>query len=105
MSNSSARLHHRGLFFWGLSVLLTSLVSRAQDPPTPDAFIRKYCLECHDAQSKSGGLDLANFAMNLDSTEAFRLWIRLHDRVRSGEIPLGKFATSTGTMQGLEFAL
>ncbi|MFN5184991.1 MAG: DUF1592 domain-containing protein [Planctomycetota bacterium] len=87
MSNLSARLHHRGLFFWGVSVLINCLTSHAQDPPSPDAFIRKYCLECHDVQSKSGGLDLTNFAMNFDSTEAFRLWIRLHDRVRSGEMP------------------
>ena len=29
------------------------------DPPKPGgAFIEKYCTECHDADSKKGGLDL-----------------------------------------------
>ncbi|MFM8400179.1 MAG: c-type cytochrome domain-containing protein, partial [Pirellula sp.] len=58
-----------------------------QDSPNSAAFIQKYCLECHDQQSKSGGLDLSTLRMNLDGAETFQLWIRLHDRVRTGQMP------------------
>ncbi len=87
MSTSSRRRTTIGLFSLLIGFHVYCLPLHSQDSPYSAAFIQKYCLECHDQQSKSGGLDLSALKMNLEGTEPFQLWIRLHDRVRNGQMP------------------
>ena len=62
--------------------------------PTTDAalpaiqpFLDQNCMDCHDAEMKKGGLDLA--ALSTDGTDAAALkkWVRVFDRVAAGEMP------------------
>lgn len=54
--------------------------------------IEARCLGCHDAGTKKGGLDLevllrAGIPSDGNNTQAFQHWVRVHDRVRDGEMP------------------
>lgn len=53
----------------------------------PAAFFKTHCLECHDAAGKQGGLDLTALATDLTSGEVFAKWVKIHDRIESGEMP------------------
>jgi hypothetical protein len=51
------------------------------------AFLEKHCFECHDSDSQKGKLDLTALKLN-DAN--FETWVKVHDRVRSGEMPPAK---------------
>ena len=53
----------------------------------PVAFYKAHCVSCHDADTKSGGLDLIALAFDPASAENFATWVKVHDRVASGEMP------------------
>lgn len=48
----------------------------------PRSFLEKHCIECHDPDVKKGGLDLTSIA-----GEQFDELVKIHDRVRAGEMP------------------
>ena len=50
--------------------------------PLP-AFLDQHCVECHDADVKKGGLDLAS--LKFDPSKS--TWIKVFERVRDGEMP------------------
>jgi hypothetical protein len=50
-------------------------------------FFDRYCTECHDAEMKKGGLDLTALGEDLSKPDVMRVWVRIHDRVRDGEMP------------------
>jgi cytochrome c553 len=94
-------------FFAGIGLLLVSLspVTAADSPnagkhsseirlkPGLDAqFIKKYCAECHDADTKKGGLDLTGLKFDLESSTNFSKWVLVCDRVSKGEMPPKKKA-------------
>jgi hypothetical protein len=56
------------------------------------AFLVKNCLECHDAETKKGGLDLSALRLDLASPQNFATWVMVHDRVSAGEMPPKKKA-------------
>ena len=58
----------------------------AADLPTA-AFIEDYCADCHDAETKKGGLDLTMLTADFGSAENFARWVKVHDRIESGEMP------------------
>lgn len=70
-----------------LCILATRSLWAAEVPAEVQAFLGKHCLECHDPQTKSGGLDLSSQAIDLADTATIARWVRLHDRVQSGEMP------------------
>ncbi len=70
-----------------LGLTLAGLPSNAADPITAEAFLKEHCAECHDATEKKGGLDLASLPRNFSKPEAFGLWVKIHDRLESGEMP------------------
>jgi hypothetical protein len=53
----------------------------------PRAFMEKHCFECHDAETKKGGLDLT--ALRYDAAKPEK-WVLLHDAVAAGEMPPAK---------------
>ena len=55
----------------------------------PQAFLEKQCSECHDADTKKGGLDLAALSPALEG-DSLAEWVKVHDRIRSGEMPPAK---------------
>jgi len=58
----------------------------------PAAFLEKHCYDCHDAETKKGDLDLTTLKPEFANAESFARWVKVHDRIRSGEMPPKKKA-------------
>jgi len=56
------------------------------------AFFSRNCTECHDDETKKGGLDLGKIDLAIASPEQIDLWTRIYDRVAKGEMPPPKKA-------------
>jgi hypothetical protein len=56
------------------------------------AFLDRHCVECHDTETKKGGLDLTTLLFDLQSPKEFATWVKVHDRVADGEMPPKKKA-------------
>lgn len=54
--------------------------------PTQTGFLENHCHDCHDAETKKGGLDLTALKFDLEDAGAFAAWVKVHDRVRDGEM-------------------
>lgn len=62
-------------------------VRAAEVPLGTRAFMKENCLDCHDAASKKGNLDLSSLADDVTDPAVFQQWVKIHDRVRDGEMP------------------
>ncbi len=49
--------------------------------------IQTYCIDCHDAESQKGGIDLASLQTLPQARAALRLWWRARDQLESGQMP------------------
>ena len=58
----------------------------------PTAFFTKHCTECHDKDTQKGNLDLTALKPDLADAENFTRWVKVHDRIESGEMPPKKKA-------------
>ena len=58
----------------------------------PTAFFTKHCTECHDKDTQKGNLDLTAIKLDLADAENFARWVKVHDRIESGEMPPKKKA-------------
>lgn len=70
-----------------------SLEAAAAIFPGGKAFIEKYCAECHDDVTREAGLDLTAFPYDPEDKANFAVWIKVHDRVKAGEMPPKKKET------------
>ncbi len=61
-------------------------------PPGVGKFVERHCSECHDAETKKGGLDLTGLKFDLANPTNFSTWVTVHDRVEHGEMPPKKKA-------------
>ena len=52
-----------------------------------DAFVGRYCADCHTGSKSEGGLDLAKLARDPADREAVGRWVAVHDRLAAGEMP------------------
>jgi hypothetical protein len=52
----------------------------------PPCFSR-HCIDCHNADSPEGNLDLTTIQYDPSDRELFSRWIKIHDRVQAGEMP------------------
>ncbi len=64
-----------------LSILVLALQSE------PRTFFERHCVDCHDADSKKGGLDLTALRAEFSKPEEFDRWVKVHDRIAGGEMP------------------
>ena len=74
----------------GLAVLalLAAPPAGAAEPPAPDkAFVRDYCTSCHNETDRKGRLDLAHLAFDPKDSANLAVWVKVHDRVKAGEMP------------------
>lgn len=76
-----------GLLFvfalWGLAPLHAA----EELPGAVKQVIAKRCVACHDADTKKGGFDITALAPDFENPEDFGRWVKVHDRVRAGEMP------------------
>lgn len=67
--------------------------SRAGDQgATLSGFLEQHCFECHDAETKKGGIDLTALKLDLANSVNFSQWVTVHDRVSRGDMPPKKKA-------------
>ncbi len=55
--------------------------------PGAEAFTEKYCATCHNDVDLEGGLDLTALKYVPDDRANFLTWVKVHDRLQSGEMP------------------
>lgn len=67
-----------------LAVVLFATAAVAADPK---AFLDSHCADCHSGKTTSGGFDVAK--LPADPT-ASPMWVKVHDRVKAGEMPPAK---------------
>ena len=74
----------------GLAVLalLGGRSAGAVEPAAPDdAFVSDYCTSCHNDVSRKGQLDLTGLEFDASDPANLAVWIKVHDRVKAGEMP------------------
>jgi hypothetical protein len=82
MSTFFRRLGFLVLVFAGLKAAGAEIV-----PAPATLFLKKHCLECHTGKSAEAGLDLTKLGGDLNDKKTEHFWIRIFDRVQSGEMP------------------
>ncbi|MEM1228408.1 MAG: DUF1592 domain-containing protein [Planctomycetota bacterium] len=50
-------------------------------------FLQDSCIDCHDGPGGEGGFDASNVTQDASSHASMHQWVRIVDRVRSGEMP------------------
>jgi mono/diheme cytochrome c family protein len=70
---------------WLLGLPVPAPVPAAPEPVA--GFVERHCVECHDDATKEGGLDLTAGWPDPATPDGFARWLRIHDRVESGEMP------------------
>lgn len=76
--------HHRGVFV-ALTLLSAQVVTATDDPVR--VFLERHCTECHDADSKKGGLNLEGLKNAVQDPATVPLWSKVYDRFLAGEMP------------------
>ena len=58
-------------------------------PPgaSTDTFIKSNCIGCHSSATPAAHLDLSKLTWRPADTDNFAIWVKVHDRVSSGEMP------------------
>jgi len=59
-------------------------------------FLETHCIDCHDAELNKGGLDLDALGHDLSDPATLSKWVRIQDRVESGEMPPKKKKRPSG---------
>ncbi len=76
------------LFLTFLSpALLAALPAFAQAPADVATFFENHCTDCHDDAEQKGGLDLTSLVWKPGNPANFGMWVKIHDRVASGDMP------------------
>ena len=71
-------------------VLLAGRSAGAVELAAPDdAFVSDYCTSCHNEVSRKGQLDLTGLEFDASDPANRAVWIKVHDRVKAGEMPPG----------------
>src|SRR5882724_4348837 len=78
----------RKTFVWFSLLFVVAGPVMARDLPRASRqFVEQYCVECHDAETKKGGLDLTALKFVPANSTNFSKWVLVHDRISNGEMP------------------
>ena len=69
-----------------LLLLIFTFIGGLGRADVPHSFLESNCFSCHDEETKKGGLDLTALSTTFDGIH-FDEWVKVHDRVRAGEMP------------------
>lgn len=78
------------MLFRSFIAVLAALLLQSAGAAVPDQlqpFLDKHCVDCHDADSKKGNLDLTALSFDLHNPKEFTAWVNVYDRVANGEMP------------------
>jgi hypothetical protein len=74
-----------------LALGLAALVLVPTAAPAADqslrTFLETYCVTCHEGATRKGGLDLERLSADFKDRAVFASWVKVHDRIQSGEMP------------------
>jgi len=84
------------LFVVTIFVTTATTLAAGFSGPTRE-FVENRCIDCHDADTKKGGLDLDVLLSAPLDEKTFAKWVRAHDLVRDGEMPPKKKPQPTET--------
>src|SRR6266850_253800 len=85
---STRRFNGMKVLVWFSLLFAVAIPVVAGDLPRASRpFVEKHCEECHDADTKKGGLDLAALKFDPANSTNFSRWVLVHDRVSNGEMP------------------
>ena len=73
-------------------LLAAAGATRAELPPEVHTVFQSRCLDCHDSDTKKGNFDLTALRTDFTDAENFARWVKVHDRIASGEMPPKKSA-------------
>src|SRR5439155_11241100 len=77
-----------GLLLIASRVWAADWQARPAKAGTPNGeFLERYCVECHDTQTKKGGLDLTELPFEPNNLTNFNKWVLINDRVTKSEMP------------------
>src|SRR4051794_29029047 len=72
----------------GLLLATTSIAFAAEEPPAAVRdLIGSHCVDCHGPTVQKAGLRLDPLSGDFGDPATFRTWVKVHDRVRAGEMP------------------
>ncbi len=71
----------------GLFMAAPALVFAADLPSSCRKFIENNCADCHDADTRKGGLDLTALKFEPGAATNFSKWVTVFERVNNGEMP------------------
>jgi hypothetical protein len=89
------RFHLLGLLLWSGSMSTLA----GEIPADLRRFLDRHCLECHDADTQKGKLDLSRLPWDLANPTNFSRWVLIHDRTANGEMPPPKRPRPSSTDQ------
>ena len=72
------------VLFFCVSIGLAFTNIKAQSASPVYTFLDAHCVECHNRETNEGNLDLSPPKR---TGTAFETWIKVHDRIRAGEMP------------------
>ena len=70
-----------------LLCLATAVAGAAELGGKLEPMLERHCYECHDADTKKGGLDLTALKWQPDAIENLQQWTKVFDKVERGEMP------------------
>ena len=77
----------RDLLLWAVTVGASAAVALAQqDPPAAQAVLNKYCITCHSAKLRTGGLSLQDADLT-NVPAAAETWEKVIRKLRTGSMP------------------
>jgi hypothetical protein len=86
-------------FVLALCVCAAAPICAKELPASPRKFVEAHCVECHDADTAKGGLDLTALQLDLTNTVNFAEWVLVYERITKGEMPPKKKARPNLTEQ------
>lgn len=80
------------LFATALALVANSFAANASETtsvsdPEIQNFLQNLCSDCHADGASEGGLDLDTLPGTIGGAADLAVWVRIHDRVQSGEMP------------------
>ena len=71
-----------------LGMGLFAPISQGSDlPETLTTLFGNHCVDCHDGTEAEGGLNLLSLEWNLEDPHITGVWVKIHDRLASREMP------------------
>ncbi len=70
-----------------LAYLQSPVFAQAELEQVSKAFFQAHCVDCHQGADKKGDLDLSDLKFTPSDIKNQALWIRIHDRVATKEMP------------------